>query len=103
MSDNIKLSIEDMNLFYGNFHALKDINMHIPEKEITGGFLSLLSSSTTQTVINMIFKTVKTTAHFPLSFILLFLCHIYSGCNFSDSIYCSRIFSNQFRLQIYLF
>ena len=36
MSDNIKLSIEDMNLFYGNFHALKDINMHIPEKEITG-------------------------------------------------------------------
>ena len=68
MNDNIKLSIEDMNLFYGNFHALKDINMHIPEKEITGGFLSLLSSSTTQTVINMIFKTVKTTAHFPLSF-----------------------------------
>ena len=35
MSDNIKLSIEDMNLFYGNFHALKDINMHIPKKEIT--------------------------------------------------------------------
>ena len=35
MNDNIKLSIEDMNLFYGNFHALKDINMHIPEKEIT--------------------------------------------------------------------
>ena len=29
MSDNIKLSIEDMNLFYGNFHALHDINMHI--------------------------------------------------------------------------
>ena len=22
MSDNIKLSIEDMNLYYGNFHAL---------------------------------------------------------------------------------
>ena len=35
MSDNIKLSIEDMNLFYGNFHALHDINMHIPEKEMT--------------------------------------------------------------------
>ena len=35
MSDNIKLSIEDMNLYYGNFHALHDINMHIPEKEIT--------------------------------------------------------------------
>ena len=35
MSDTIKLSIEDMNLHYGTFHALKDINMHIPEKEIT--------------------------------------------------------------------
>ena len=35
MSDNIKLSIEDINLFYGNFHALHDINMHSPEKEIT--------------------------------------------------------------------
>ena len=33
--NNIKLSIEDMNLHYGAFHALKDINMHIPEKEIT--------------------------------------------------------------------
>ena len=35
MSNNTKLSIENMNLHYGNFHALKDINMHIPEKEIT--------------------------------------------------------------------
>lgn len=35
MSETIKLSIEDMNLHYGTFHALKDINMHIPEKEIT--------------------------------------------------------------------
>ena len=33
MSETIKLSIEDMNLHYGTFHALKDINMHIPEKE----------------------------------------------------------------------
>ena len=35
MSNNTKLSIENMNLHYGSFHALKDINMHIPEKEIT--------------------------------------------------------------------
>ena len=35
MSNHTKLSIENMNLHYGNFHALKDINMHIPEKEIT--------------------------------------------------------------------
>ena len=42
MSDNIKLSIEDMNLYYGNFHALHDINMHIPEKEITAFIFDLM-------------------------------------------------------------
>ena len=41
MSDNIKLSIEDMNLFYGNFHALHDINMHIPEKLFQNNCCSL--------------------------------------------------------------
>ena len=30
-----KFTIKDMNLHYGDFHALKDINMVIPEKEIT--------------------------------------------------------------------
>ena len=30
-----KLSIEHMDLFYGNFQALKDINLHVKEKEIT--------------------------------------------------------------------
>lgn len=29
------LSIEDLNLYYGEFHALKNINMKIPEKSIT--------------------------------------------------------------------
>ena len=32
MSENTKIS---MNLHYGSFHALKGINMEIPEKEIT--------------------------------------------------------------------
>ena len=35
MSEKTKISIEDMNLHYGKFHALKNINMQIPEKEIT--------------------------------------------------------------------
>lgn len=35
MSDNIKLAIEDLNLYYGKFHALKDIDMSIPEQKIT--------------------------------------------------------------------
>lgn len=30
-----KFTIKDMNLHYGDFHALKNINMVIPEKEIT--------------------------------------------------------------------
>ena len=30
-----KLTIENLNLYYGDFHALKNINMHIKEKEIT--------------------------------------------------------------------
>ena len=35
MSENTKISIDNMNLHYGNFHALKGINMEIPKKEIT--------------------------------------------------------------------
>ena len=35
MSENTKILIENMDLHYGSFHALKDINMKIPEKEIT--------------------------------------------------------------------
>lgn len=30
-----KLDIENLNLYYGNFHALRDINMQIAPKEIT--------------------------------------------------------------------
>lgn len=35
MTSNTKILVENMNLHYGKFHALKDINMMIPEKEIT--------------------------------------------------------------------
>lgn len=35
MSDKIKFSIKNTNLHYGSFHALKNINMEIPEKKIT--------------------------------------------------------------------
>ncbi len=30
-----KISITNMNLYYNDFHALKDVELHIPEKEIT--------------------------------------------------------------------
>ncbi|MBZ4645727.1 MAG: phosphate transport system ATP-binding protein [Clostridiales bacterium] len=32
---NTKFSIKDLNLFYGDFQALKSINMEIPERQIT--------------------------------------------------------------------
>ena len=35
MSEKTKIQISNMDLYYGNFHALKNINMEIPEKEIT--------------------------------------------------------------------
>lgn len=30
-----KYQVENLNLYYGNFQALKDINLNIKEKEIT--------------------------------------------------------------------
>lgn len=30
-----KMSITNMNLYYSDFHALKDVELHIPQKEIT--------------------------------------------------------------------
>ena len=35
MSEKMKIQISNMDLYYGNFHALKNINMEIPENEIT--------------------------------------------------------------------
>lgn len=32
---SIKFDIKNLNLHYGKFHALKDVNMEIPEKQIT--------------------------------------------------------------------
>ena len=32
---NIKFHINNLNLYYGDFHALKGINMEIPERQIT--------------------------------------------------------------------
>ena len=30
-----KVSIQDLNLYYGDFHALKGINMEIPANQVT--------------------------------------------------------------------
>ena len=32
---NNKFTVNDLNLYYGDFHALKNINLDIKEKEIT--------------------------------------------------------------------
>ena len=33
--ENIKFEVKNLNLYYGDFHALKNINMKIPKNEIT--------------------------------------------------------------------
>ena len=33
--EKIKINVKDLNLYYGDFHALKNINMDIPANEIT--------------------------------------------------------------------
>ena len=35
MNNNVKFSVKDLNLYYGKFHALKDIDMDIPANEVT--------------------------------------------------------------------
>lgn len=35
MENNLKLKVENLNFYYGNFHALKNINLPIPKNKIT--------------------------------------------------------------------
>ena len=35
MKNQAKFSVQNLNLYYGDFHALKDVDMEIPEHEIT--------------------------------------------------------------------
>ena len=30
-----KMTVKDMNLYYGDFHALKNVELHLPAKQIT--------------------------------------------------------------------
>ena len=32
---NVKMAVRDLNFYYGKFHALKNINLDIPEKKVT--------------------------------------------------------------------
>ena len=33
LTEKLKLSVRDLNFYYGSFHALKNINLDIPEKQ----------------------------------------------------------------------
>jgi phosphate transport system ATP-binding protein len=35
VTEKVKLSVRDLNFYYGSFHALKRINLDIPEKKVT--------------------------------------------------------------------
>ncbi|WP_372825736.1 phosphate ABC transporter ATP-binding protein PstB [Polaromonas sp.] len=34
-SESIKMSVRDLNFYYGKFHAIKNVNLDIPEKKVT--------------------------------------------------------------------
>ena len=34
-TEKVKLSVRNLNFYYGKFHALKRINLDIPEKKVT--------------------------------------------------------------------
>src|SRR5712671_4331090 len=59
-----KLKAADLNFFYGDFHALHDINLEIPEKRITALIgPSGCGKSTFLRTLNRINDTIKT-AHY---------------------------------------
>ena len=35
VKESAKISVKDLNFYYGKFHALKSINLEIPEKKVT--------------------------------------------------------------------
>ena len=35
VTEKIKLAVRDLNFYYGNFHALKHVNLDIPERKVT--------------------------------------------------------------------
>jgi phosphate transport system ATP-binding protein len=35
VAEKSKISVRDLNFYYGNFHALKHINLEIPENKVT--------------------------------------------------------------------
>ncbi|MBC7941644.1 MAG: ATP-binding cassette domain-containing protein, partial [Chitinophagaceae bacterium] len=34
-SEKVKVSVRELNFYYGGFHALKNINLDIPERKVT--------------------------------------------------------------------
>lgn len=55
--ESIKMSVRDLNFYYGKYHALKNINMDIPEKRVTA-FIgpSGCGKSTLLRIFNRIFE-----------------------------------------------
>jgi len=60
-SSQAKLKAENLNFFYGNFHALHDISLEVPEKRITALIgPSGCGKSTFLRTLNRINETIKT-------------------------------------------
>lgn len=63
-NEKIKLKASNLNFFYGNFHALHDINLQVPEKKITALIgPSGCGKSTFLRSLNRINETIKNTRY----------------------------------------
>ena len=51
-----KIEISNLDLHYGSFHALKNINLKIQEKEITAFIGPYLSTANAETIFGLLKK-----------------------------------------------
>ena len=57
IQERSKISVKDLNFYYGNFHALKAINLEVPEKKVTAFIVpSGCGKSTLLRVFNRMFE-----------------------------------------------
>ena len=59
-TEKVKMKVRGLNFYYGKFHALKNINLEIPEKKVTA-FIgpSGCGKSTLLRVFNRMFELVS--------------------------------------------
>jgi ABC-type phosphate transport system ATPase subunit len=50
--ERVKLSARDLNFYYGSFHALKHINLDIPDRKVTAFICCACSTACSSSIRN---------------------------------------------------